>query len=69
MLVHLPNGGPFAQGGSAGTGSSAGEEGSSDSTSQENSSSGTGVAQVAELERAEVAAVARQEVGDESHTI
>jgi hypothetical protein len=41
MLVHLPNGGPFAQGGGAGAGSSTGEEGSSDSTSQQNSSSGS----------------------------
>ncbi len=42
MLVHLPNGGPFAQGGSAGAGSATGEEGSSDTTGQENSSSGCG---------------------------
>jgi hypothetical protein len=41
MLVHLPNGGPFTQGGS-GSGSSTGDSSSSDSSSQQNSSTGNG---------------------------
>jgi prepilin-type N-terminal cleavage/methylation domain-containing protein len=40
MLVHLPNGGPFTQGGSA-SGSSTGDSESSDSSSQQDPSSGS----------------------------